>query len=132
MVESTSEGSSRFPVEFDDGAAQYAVAALNGNVEVRMGGEVDLASVAAHTSVLAHVEELLETDAAPVVVSMSDVTFCDSTGLALLLRLSQLAEDAGAPFVLREVSAAVQRVVDAAGLHDLGADQTRDSRPSSR
>jgi anti-anti-sigma factor len=56
-----------------------------------------------------------------VVVSVGDVTFCDAAGLALLLRLKHCADDAGVRFALRDVPEGVQRVLEAAGLHDLAS-----------
>jgi anti-anti-sigma factor len=121
MVESTSEGSSCSLFEFDDGIVRYAVVASGRTVEVRVGGEVDLASAAAQRDLVAVVHDRLELDGVSLVVAVRDVSFCDATGLALLLRLKHCADAAGARFALHDVSERVQRVLDASGLQDLAS-----------
>jgi anti-anti-sigma factor len=118
MNESISEGTSGLRLDVDAGMARYAVAMQDGRIEVRLDGEVDLAATAAHESVLAGVEQLLHADAAPVVVMMGGVTFCDSSGLALLVRLKYLADSADVGLVLQDAPDMMKGLLDATGLRD--------------
>ena len=79
-----------------------------GNAVLRIAGEIDLASTAA---VEARVAELCR-GAAKVVVDLSDVTFMDSSGLAMLLR----TRDAIGDVAIVAASRPVGRIVQAAGL----------------
>ena len=109
------------PIEFDAGVAHYAVVGGDGRIDVVVVGEVDVASAASHASVLSYVESLLHAHAVPVVVNTEDVTFCGATGVAFLLQLNNLASDGNVQCVLRGVSEPVRRVLDVAGVGDLGS-----------
>ena len=107
-------------VIFDDGTARFAVDRVDSEVIVRAGGELDVSSRDAHNVVLERVAQCGTTDTEQtVVVDMRNVQFCDSTGIILLLRLQQQAEERGDKFAVREPSAAVRRVLVAGGLRDL-------------
>ena len=103
---------------FGDGDAQYAVVATDEYIELRVSGEVDVASETAHSKVLDRVDELLTLDEVPIHVNLADVTFFGSTGLTLLLRLKQRADDADVGFALHDVPDVVQLVIAASGLRD--------------
>jgi anti-sigma B factor antagonist len=104
---------------FDDGTARVTVRETRGEIIVSVGGELDVASRDAHNVVLERVSQLVTNRERNVVVNMGEVQFCDSTGIILLLRLQQQAEQAGSTFAVREPSAAVTRVLIAGGLGDL-------------
>jgi anti-anti-sigma factor len=78
---------------------------------VRLGGELDLPGV---TDLTAEVDGLLAREPQPVVLDLADVAFCDSSGIAMLIRLAnhfgQLSVRAAAP--------GVRRVIEVLGLVD--------------
>jgi anti-sigma B factor antagonist len=105
---------------FDDGTVRVAVQRGDGEVIVRVTGELDVSSRDAHNLVLAHVAQFVTIEnERSVVIDLQDVQFCDSTGILLLLRLQQQTEETAGKFALREPSAAVRRVLIAGGLQDL-------------
>jgi anti-anti-sigma factor len=53
-----------------------------------------------------------------LVLDLSEVTFFDSSGLGALVEVAGDAQDAGAPFALRNPSDRVMRVLTIAGLTD--------------
>jgi anti-sigma B factor antagonist len=76
-------------------------------------GELDIASAAA---VGDEVEGLWARGFTEVVLDLRDVTFMDSTGICLLLRLQGAAERDGTSFSVCTPSAPVQRVLALCGL----------------
>lgn len=55
----------------------------------------------------------------PVVLDLADITFIDSTGLALLLSASQAARENGATLMLRHPSMAVRRLIALTGVGEM-------------
>ncbi len=77
---------------------------------VQLGGDVDLACAEELTAAL---EPLLQPGADPTVVfDLAEVTFLDSSGLAVLVT----AAGAGKQVVLRNASAVVARIIAVTGL----------------
>ena len=87
--------------------------ALDGGTEmlVRLGGDLDVAGT---TDIAAAVEELLARRPQPVVFDLAGVDFCDSSGIALLIRLTN---HFGKVHV-RAATPQVHRVIQALGLAD--------------
>jgi anti-anti-sigma factor len=80
---------------------------------VTVRGEVDLASA---PSLKATLDPLVEPGTG-LVVDMSDVTFCDSSGLSVLVQCRELASDSGAdPLRLVITRPSITRVFDVTGL----------------
>lgn len=52
----------------------------------------------------------------PVVVDLTDVTFCDSRGLAIFLKAHGQADELGSSFTLRNMPANMTRLFDVTGL----------------
>jgi anti-anti-sigma factor len=121
MVDSTSEESPPVLCEFYDGTAWFQVVAPDGRLEVRVGGEIDIASLSAQRDVLSCIASRFKVEASPIVVALADVTYLGSNGLALLVRLQQLAEAAEVAFTLRDVPDQVCRLLQITGLGDLGS-----------
>jgi anti-anti-sigma factor len=91
-------------------------AADGGRLEVRLGGELDLASL---PEVQPALDRLLSLPRQPVRVDVGELQFLDSTGVAVLIRIANHFES------VQVVRAApvVRRVVHALGLEDhLGLD----------
>jgi anti-sigma B factor antagonist len=83
-------------------------------VTVTLEGELDLASAPELETVLT---PMVESDKV-VVLDCEGLAFMDSTGLRLLGRIHQAAQQADHRLLLGRVSAAVRRVLDVAGLVD--------------
>ena len=83
---------------------------------VRLGGDLDLAGI---TDIAAAVEELLARQPQPVLLDLAEVDFCDSSGVALLIRLTKHFGEVR----MRAAPPPVHRVIQTLGLADwLGLD----------
>lgn len=78
---------------------------------LRFAGDLDLPGT---TDLAADVEHLLTRPAQPVVLDLAGVGFCDSSGLAVLIRLANHFGQVRT----REASDAVRRVIELLGLAD--------------
>ncbi|MGW8565200.1 STAS domain-containing protein [Isoptericola sp. NPDC055881] len=107
-------------------ARMFATSSATG-VLVRLTGEVDAACLADLPGVLAVL------DAAdrrlPVLLDTQDVTFMDSSGIALLERVRGVCRATGAPLALLDPAPAVMTVLRLVGLEDaVPVVRTRDDR----
>lgn len=105
------EGGSSWPqAEFDvsDG--------LDGHVVVHASGEIDVSAKSLFEERLADATEATDGD---VVVDMADVSFCDSTGIAVLLRARKQLEPAGRKLLIVRPSPSVIHVLEIAGVDAL-------------
>ncbi len=95
----------------------------DGRLQGRMvvAGDVDAATSAQVDSSLDH---LLAAGATDLIVDTTDVTFLDSSGLRSLIRARQQFGERGGTFVIDGMSPAVLRILELAGLLELGATQT--------
>jgi anti-sigma B factor antagonist len=113
-------------VVFDDNHFQLVLENTDNRLSLRIAGDIDLAIEPKLTAVLVALTELLDDDENDsVVVDMTRVTFCDSTGVAFLLRVQQTASAAGASFSIRGASPIVRRVLGVLALQGL-LDNDRD------
>jgi anti-sigma B factor antagonist len=97
-----------------DGDAQVSVAVSvdeSGSPIVHLAGELDMSNVDAVSSELA---DLIDDDPERLVFDLADLTFMDSSGLALLLHAAHHAET----LEVRRPTEVVRRVIDATGLAD--------------
>ena len=78
----------------------------------RLTGELDLTARAAVVDAL--VPPVSEAASPRLVVDMSGVSFCDSSGLGALLDIRRAAADSGVDMVLRGVTRQVARLLDLA------------------
>lgn len=92
------------------------------HVQVEMGadravlslaGELDLDSV---DELRAPTEDAVRNGPGVVVLDMSELSFIDSSGLALLVELRRMASEAGGELSIVNLPAALRRVVTIAGL----------------
>ena len=91
------------PVEgsaLDVARLDFAVAPtrVDGQTPVTVAGELDHGS---HAALLHELSACIAAGRRRLLLDMSGVTFCDSTGLAVLVRLHKRAETAGGTLVLR-------------------------------
>ncbi len=77
-------------------------------------GELDIATA---SSLDERLRALLD-EHHQVVLDLSELSFLDSTGLAVLVRAAQMAEGAGGGFAVRAVSSSAQRVLELSGVAD--------------
>ena len=80
---------------------------------VSLKGQIDL-----HVSpkVAESLAALIKQRLSPVVVDLSDVTYIDSSGLAVLINAEQNVETYGGKFMLAGVQPEVQSILEVAGL----------------
>lgn len=88
------------------------LAHLDGNVIVVVVGEVDLTTAPEMERVLSEVVESGSTD---LVVDMAACEFIDSSGIAALLRVNQIAHS----LILRSPKVIVRRVIEVLGLNEM-------------
>ena len=89
----------------------------DGRLVLRIGGELDLDSV---PGVEAGVDRLLDRHpGAPVTVDLTELAFLDSSGVAVLIRIANVAGSVR----IRRANAVVRRVIEVLGLaQPLGLD----------
>jgi anti-anti-sigma factor len=83
-----------------------------GQVRVRLTGEIDMSSV----GTLAHALAALQRTAPSLVVDLADVTFLDSTGIAVLVIAHRRAVCAGKTLTVVNAQGGVRRVLDITGV----------------
>lgn len=94
-----------------------AAAGRNGEVVVRVSGEIDIASASLFRERLTEATE--EANQNDVVVDLTGVTFMDATGLAVLLHTHRQLEATGRRLMLARTTRSVARVLEVAGLDGL-------------
>jgi anti-sigma B factor antagonist len=105
------------PVAAPDHGQLILRSTREGNVHnIRLFGELDLASVASVEDELALVEA---TDAHVIVLDLSGLQYVDSTGIALLLSAQARSHADGDRLALIRGSAAIQRVFELCGVADV-------------
>jgi anti-sigma B factor antagonist len=82
-------------------------------LSIRLRGELDLSVV---DEVRAALEEPLRGPGRVTVLDVGGITFCDSTGLALLMRTKQAIEGVGGRLLIARVSRTLLRLLEASGL----------------
>ncbi len=84
-----------------------------GCVLVAVDGELDLSTADdLHATITAAISD----GAGPLVLDLADLRFCDSAGLAVLVRAHNALGEQGRRLVLARPSAAVSRVLELSGL----------------
>lgn len=84
----------------------------DGSIVCRLSGELDLDSLSAAKVVFA---QHLEARPARLLVDLEELTFCDSSGLNLLIKTRQAAQEAGVDLRLGTLSAQVERLLAITG-----------------
>jgi anti-anti-sigma factor len=92
------------------------VAQMNGCAVVGLRGELDLGSAdEVHTALTAVIDDMPN----PLVLDLSELRFCDSAGLAVLVRAHQRLAARGRKLVVARPTPIVARVLDLSGLDQL-------------
>jgi anti-sigma B factor antagonist len=86
------------------------VATEAGELVVRVSGELDLTARGALVD--RAMEPMATAHVARLAIDLTQVTFCDSSGLGALLDIRRAAGDAGVEMVLRNVPPPVARLLD--------------------
>ncbi len=86
----------------------------NGESVVRFAGELDLGQ--AEKAERAAIEGLARSESGPLILDLSGLRFCDSSGIRALLRIDAEAKQGGRSIVLRAPDPQLQRVLDLVGL----------------
>ncbi len=94
----------------------YDVAAEGGGVVVSMRGELDLASA---PDLQRELLSLLSRPVEHLTLDLAGLTFLDSSGLGVLYRTRQVADDGGAPLRLQAVPDHVVQVLDVTAMAQL-------------
>ena len=84
----------------------------NGRLDAALSGEIDLSTV---TELEERLEDSLGGDPSLLVLDLREVTFLDSSGLRLLLRLDERQRTAGGRLVLVKGGRRVERVFELTG-----------------
>jgi anti-sigma B factor antagonist len=98
------------------------VTRTDGQVVLHLRGELDMATAPALATCL---ERLGRADADTVVVDVSHLDFCDSSGLDVLVTYDRDAQEEGARLVLRSPSDGVRRLLEITHLEHLVEDTDR-------
>lgn len=85
-------------------------------VRVRLAGELDLSTT---PELNAAVDKVLDEGHRHILVDLGDLAFCDSSGLAALVRGDDLATERGGWLRLTGATGRVDRVLRISGLADL-------------
>ena len=93
-----------------NGTLSFAISRSSGRMLVAVAGEIDLATARDLHAVLQ------ESGHQSVTVDLKDVTFIDSSGLAILMRAHDRITLAGGRFSIRGPRPNVQRTFEVAGL----------------
>jgi anti-sigma B factor antagonist len=94
--------------EEDDGFATV-VTHVEGQVVVHVSGELDMATAPELSECL---DRLAASSVPAVVVDLSRLTFCDSSGLGVLVTFAHRVEELGTRLVLRSPTPTVRRVFE--------------------
>jgi anti-sigma B factor antagonist len=86
----------------------------DGQSIIRFSGELDITQV---DYAEAQVRPMLTEGASgPIIIDLSELTFCDSSGIRLLLQFEIAAADSGREVLLRQPARIFRRIVEALGL----------------
>jgi anti-anti-sigma factor len=92
------------------------IAHVDGQTVLRFMGELDVASV---EHALAQSRRALANGySGPLVVDVSELTFCDSSGIRTLLKIETEAAQQGRDMLLRRPGLLLTRVIDTLGLDE--------------
>jgi anti-sigma B factor antagonist len=84
----------------------------NGTTVVRFIGELDMEDARRAEEAGIAALSRLDSDRSPLVIDVSELAFCDSSGLHALLAIRNEAEAAGHPVTLRRPSAILRRTLE--------------------
>jgi anti-sigma B factor antagonist len=92
----------------------YQVTA-DGNATVRVRGELDIATA---DQAYAYLRNVVDTEAGPVLMNLSELTFCDAAGLGVLARVAGHARRSGRTLRLTAARPALVRIMNITGMDE--------------
>ena len=97
--------------------SHFSVEAQNQGQEcvVSVSGELDLAAA---SSLEAELDRILESDVTRIVLNLAELEFIDSTGLSVLVRAQQRAQESGRELGLVNPGQQVERLLSLTGLSE--------------
>ncbi|KXK61978.1 anti-anti-sigma factor [Micromonospora rosaria] len=100
-----------------------------GGVRLRLGGELDMSTAPALTTVL---DQLADAGERQLLLDLSDLLFCDSTGIAAFVRGDNRAAADGGWLRVTGATGRVERVLRVTGLWEVLRYETWRGDPPSR
>jgi anti-anti-sigma factor len=100
----------------DEGPPARIVSRSGTSAAVAVHGEIDLANAA---ELRACLTDCLDNGSTDITVDMQGLTFIDSSGLAVLAHVAELAESRGGRLTLQKPAPNVYKVLDITGLSTL-------------
>jgi anti-anti-sigma factor len=92
----------------------YQVAA-DGNATVRVRGELDIATA---DQAYAYLRDVVDSQDGPVLMNLSELTFCDAAGLGVLARLAGYARRSGRSLKLTAARPSLIRIMNITGMDE--------------
>ncbi len=92
----------------------YQVAA-DGNTTVRVRGELDIATA---DQAYTYLRDVVDREDGPVMMNLSELTFCDAAGLGVLARLAGYARRSGRSVKLTAARPALVRIMNITGMDE--------------
>ena len=92
----------------------YAVAA-DGNATVRVRGELDIATA---DQAYAYLRDVVDSQDGPVLMNLSELTFCDAAGLGVLARVAGHARRSGRSLKLTAARPGLVRIMHITGMDE--------------
>ena len=89
--------------------------AADGGATVRVRGELDIATA---DQAYAYLRDVVDSQDGPVVVNLSELTFCDAAGLGVLARVAGHARRCGRSLELAAVRPALVRIMHITGIDE--------------
>jgi anti-anti-sigma factor len=95
------------------GELQVVVSSVDADHEVRLLGELDMATA---EDLRAELARLTDEGATTVTIDMSDLAFIDSTGLSVLIAAFKGLQERGGTMTLRSPNPSARKVLEITGL----------------
>ena len=92
----------------------YQVAA-DGKATVRVRGELDIATA---DQAYAYLRDVVDSQAGPVMMNLSELTFCDAAGLGVLARVAGYARRSGRSLKLTAARPSLIRIMNITGMDE--------------
>jgi anti-anti-sigma factor len=89
--------------------------AADGATTIHARGELDIATAG---QAYAYLRDVVDSQEQPVIVDLSDLTFCDAAGLGVLARVAGHARRSGRPLTLKAVRPALLRIMRITGMDE--------------
>lgn len=118
MAETAGTPAGAASTRVDAGELQVIVSRLDSTYEVRLLGELDLATA---TPLRDELSRLMSDGPTQVTVDMADLAFIDSTGLSVLISALKRLREQGGDMTLRSPTPGTRKVLEITGLTEIFA-----------